>query len=53
MARHVDLVAELAERLPIALVQPVEQVTAGRISERLEYLVVRRNHANRSCRHLD
>jgi hypothetical protein len=36
---HVEVLAELAQRLPVALVETVEQVPSGSIGERLEQVV--------------
>jgi hypothetical protein len=39
-ARHLELGLELAERAPLALEQPVEEVPPRRVGERLEHPVV-------------
>ena len=39
-AGHLEAFLELSQRAPVALEQPVEQVAAGRVGERLEHPVV-------------
>src|SRR5262245_57907622 len=39
LPRHVQVLAELAQRLPVPLVQQVEQLSACRVAQRLENLV--------------
>jgi hypothetical protein len=36
LARHIEVVAQLAERLPIVCVQQIQQLTAAGIGQRLE-----------------
>src|SRR5262245_60621526 len=47
LPRHVQVLAELAQRLPVPLVQQVEQLSAGRVAQRFENLVS--VHPLRSC----
>ena len=44
LAGHVDVLAELVERLSVVDVESVEQVSPGRIGERLEHEVDGRAH---------
>ena len=37
--RHRDALAQLAQRLPVALEESIEQLAAARIGERFEHLV--------------
>src|SRR5262245_28924390 len=47
LPRHVQVIAELAQRLPVPLVQQVEQLSSCRVAQRLENLVS--VHPLRSC----
>jgi hypothetical protein len=44
---HLEVLAELAQRLTVVLAEAVEQVAPGRIGERLEDVVQRVGHAFR------
>jgi hypothetical protein len=39
LPRHVQMFAELAQRLPVGLVQPVQKLPAGGIGESFEHFV--------------
>src|SRR5450830_1569758 len=39
LARHIQVLAQLAQGLPVFLIQEVKQLSAARVAERLEYFV--------------
>src|SRR5262245_4513668 len=45
LARHVQVRAQRAQRLPVVCIQHIQQVPAARIRQRLEYQVHRFGHA--------
>ncbi len=50
LPRHVEVVAELAQRLPVARMQSVEELAAPGIGERFEETVICVAHAHALCK---
>src|SRR5947209_1541733 len=44
LTRHIKVFAQLRQRPPVALVQPVEQLSAAPISQRLKYCIHHASH---------